>query len=49
MGTFRTRSVRISGPRALFLAFLISLLTVALFTLPAPAAAGASLFLPVLS
>ena len=46
MSMLRSRGVRISGSRALFLAFLISLLTVALFTMHAPAAAGAAVFLP---
>ncbi len=39
MLTFRGRPVRISVLRALFLALLISLMTVVLVTLPAPAAA----------
>ena len=40
MHTYRGRPVRISAPRALFLALLISLVTVVLITLPAPAAAA---------
>ncbi len=40
MHTFRGRPVRISAVRALVLAFLISLVTAVLMTLPAPAAAA---------
>ncbi len=40
MHTFRDRPVRISALRALFLALLISLMTLVLVTVPAPAAAA---------